>query len=335
MLDYSGVEKAQTQRLNHLPNVNSLLKISLGLIFFTLLSTALVYAETISVDVEGTSYDIDYAATGMTVSGAEADLDFISLIVTVDVTESPGTLDITFERSFFDSLYQGADDDFIILADGDEPTFTETQTNSVSRTLSIELPAGTEEIEIIGSSFNNSSVADDSEAADKAAADKAAADKAAADKAAADKAAADKAAADKAAADKAAADKAAADKAAADKAAADKAAADKAAADKAAADKAAADKAAADKAAESSTAPTQCGPGTVLKDGACVLDERCGPGTVFKDGTCILDSTPQPTTTSVKGLGKDLMMGVVAAIAIAGIVGIILGIMAKASKNNN
>jgi len=312
MLDYSGVEKTQTQRLNPLPNVNSLLKISLGLIFFTLLSTALVYAETIPVDIEGTSYNVDYTATGMTVSGVEADLDFISLILTVDVTESPGTLDITFDRTLFDSTFEGLDDDFIILADGDEPVFSETQTNSVSRTLSIELPAGTEEVEIIGSSFNTvPDTTDDSAAADKAAADKAAADKAAADKAAADKAAAEKAAADKAAADKAAADKAAADKAAADKAAADKAAAD------------------------SNTTPTQCGPGTILKDGACVLDERCGPGTILENGACILDSTPQPTTTSVKGLGKDLMMGVIAAIAIAGVVGIILGILAKASKSND
>jgi len=239
------------------------------------------------VDIEGTSYDVDYTATGMTVSAVEADLDFISLILTVDVTESPGTLDITFDRTLFDSTFEGLDDDFIILADGDEPIFSETQTNSVSRTLSIELPAGTEEIEIIGSSFNTpSDTTDDSAAADKAAADKAAADKAAADKAAADKAAADKAAADKAAAD-------------------------------------------------SNTTPTQCGPGTILKDGACVLDERCGPGTILENGACILDSTPQPTTTSVKGLGKDLMMGVIAAIAIAGVVGIILGILAKASKSND
>jgi len=287
MLDYSGVEKTQTQRLNPLPNVNSLLKISLGLIFFTLLSTALVYAETIPVDIEGTSYNVDYTATGMTVSGVEADLDFISLILTVDVTESPGTLDITFDRTLFDSTFEGLDDDFIILADGDEPVFSETQTNSVSRTLSIELPAGTEEVEIIGSSFNTvPDTTDDSAAADKAAADKAAADKAAADKAAADKAAADKAAADKAAAD-------------------------------------------------SNTTPTQCGPGTILKDGACVLDERCGPGTILENGACVLDTTPQPTTTSVKGLGKDLMMGVIAAIAIAGVVGIILGILAKASKSND
>ena len=62
--------------LDRIPNINSLLKISLGLILFTILTTAMVYAETISVDVEGNSFDVEYDATGLTVSNIEADLDF-------------------------------------------------------------------------------------------------------------------------------------------------------------------------------------------------------------------------------------------------------------------
>ena len=281
MLSSRDVEKFQSKKSMHLPNVNSLLKISLGLILFTIISSTLVYAETVTVNVDGTSYDVDYTVTGMTVSGVEADLDFISLIFTVDVTDSPGVLDITFDRSFFDSIFKDTNDDFIILADGDEPTSTETETTSQSRTLNIELPAGTEEVEIIGSSFDNpmSVLTNDSDT--------------------------------------------------------DKAAADKAAADKAAADKAAADKAAADKAATDDTPKTQCGPGTVLKNGVCVLDERCGPGTILKDGVCVVESTPQSSSTSVSGLGKDLGMGLIAAIVIAGVIAIILGIVAKAHKSSN
>ena len=147
-----GISK---DRLNHIPNVNSLLKISFGLILFTIISTALVYAETLTVDVEGNSYDVDYVATGLTVSNVETDLDFISLILTVNVTDSPGILEITFDRNFFDSTYQGSDDAFIILADGDEPNFAEIETNSQSRTLSIQLPSGTEDVEIIGSVFGS------------------------------------------------------------------------------------------------------------------------------------------------------------------------------------
>jgi len=288
VLNRFSMDKMQSEKLKYFPNVNSLLKLSLGLILFTIISSALVYAETISVDIGENSFDIDYTGTGVTVSGIEPDEDFISLILAVDVTASPGVLEITFDRSFFDSIFEGVDDDFIILVDGDEPNFTETETTAQSRTLSIELPSGTEDVEIIGSVFGDSSSipTEDSDADAKAAADKAAADKAAADKAAADKAAADKAAADKAAAD-------------------------------------------------AKAAQTQCGPGTVLKDGACVLDERCGPGTVLKDGVCVLESTPKSSETSTQGLGKEMIVGVIAALAVAGAIGIILGLISRASKDKD
>jgi len=273
------VKELYSEKYTQLPSVNSLLKISLGLILFTMISAVLVYAETMSVDVDGISFDIEYDTIGMTVSGIESDTDFISLILTVDVTESTGILDITLDRSFFDSTFEGLDDDFIILADGDEPNFSETTTTSQSRTLSIELPAGTEEIEIIGSVFGDSTTVfpdtGEEDAAAKAAADTAAA------------------------------------KAAADAAAA-KAAADTAAA-KAAADTAAA-KAAADTAADN-TLPTQCGPGTVLKDGACVLD-----------------STSSQSSSGGKGMGKESIMGFVIAFLGAGIVAVVFGIIAKSQK---
>ena len=263
MLDYSRVEKTRTETLGYLPNVNLLLKISLGLILFTIISTALVYAETESVTVDGISNDVSYTGTDMTVSGIEADTDFISLILTVDVTGSSGTLDITFDRSFFDSIYNEADDDFIILVDGDEPTFTETQTNSQSRTLSIELPAGSEEVEIIGSSFNNS-VTEETPVEETPV-----------------------------------------------------------------------EETPVEETPVEETPRTQCGPGTVLTDGACVLDERCGPGTSLEDGVCVLDSTPAPTSSTSKGMGKELIIAVVAGIVIAGTIGVILAIMSKASKSSD
>ncbi|MCV0431806.1 MAG: hypothetical protein K5781_09575, partial [Nitrosopumilus sp.] len=82
------------------------------------------------------------------------------------------------------------------------------------------------------------------------------------------------------------------------------------------------------------TPKTQCGPGTILKNGACVLDERCGPGTILKDGACVLDSTPQSPSVSVKGMGKEMVMGIIIAFVGAGVVGIILGLISKASKSN-
>ena len=146
----------KSERLPYFPNVNSLMKISLGLIFFTILSTVFVYAETISVDVDGTSFDVQYTAVGMTVTGIESDTESASLIFSVDVTDSTGILNVELERSFFDSIYDDADDLFFILADGDEAISEEIQTTSQSRSLIITVPSGTEDLEIIGSVFNNS-----------------------------------------------------------------------------------------------------------------------------------------------------------------------------------
>ena len=99
-------------------------------------------------------FELDIETRGMKVLNIEEDDDFVSLQFTVDITSSIGILDVTFPRTYFDSIFNGVDDDFIILADGDEPTFTETKTTSYSRTLSIELKSGTEEVEIIGSKLN-------------------------------------------------------------------------------------------------------------------------------------------------------------------------------------
>ena len=79
MLNSGSMDKLESERLKHFPNVNSLLKISLGLVMFTIISSALVYAETASVDIGGNSFDFDYSPNGMTVSGVVADEDFISL----------------------------------------------------------------------------------------------------------------------------------------------------------------------------------------------------------------------------------------------------------------
>ena len=271
------MENLQSERLEHFPSVSSLLKISLGLILVTIISSAFVYAETISVNIEGNSFDVEYTATGMTVSGIEADLDFISLIFTVEVSDSSGTLDVTFDRSFFDSIFNGVDDDFIILADGDEPNFTETETTTQSRSLSIELPAGTEEVEIIGSVFDNP-VAETEETMIEETME-----------------------------------------------------------EETMMEDTMEEETIMEEPAETveETPKTQCGPGTVLKNGACVLDERCGPGTVLKDGACVLESTPNSSEISVKGMGSELVIGIIAAFGVTAAIGIILALISKASKSKN
>jgi hypothetical protein len=231
-----------------------------------MISTALVYAETMSVDVEGTSYDIEYFTTGVTITGAESDVEAGSLILFVDVTESSGILEITFERIFFDSIYEGEDEEFYVLADLDDANFEETETTALSRTLSIQLPSGTEDVEIIGYSFNN--LVTEPEVTEPEVTEPEVTEPEVTEP-------------------------------------------------------------------EVTEPPkTQCGPGTILQDGACVLDERCGPGTILQDGVCVLDSTPQTSDSSLKGMGTDLVMGLMIAFAGAGVVGIVFALIAKANKSN-
>jgi len=114
--------------------------------------------QTVSINVDGVFYDVEYIANGLTIMDIESDLESKSLIFSVDVVDLTGTLDVTLDRTFFDSIYDGTDDPFFILADGDESISEEIETTPQSRTLSIKVPSGTEELEIIGSVFKNSKV---------------------------------------------------------------------------------------------------------------------------------------------------------------------------------
>ena len=267
----------QFQRLGkNMPSISSLAKISIGLIIVAIISSAFVYAETASVDVGGTSYDIEYTGNGVTVSGIDVDPDLVSLVISVNVSGSPGTLEITLERSFFDSVFQGDDDDFFVLADGDEPKFSEIKTTQ-ARTLSITLPTGTETVEIIGTQFGQSEPTPTEEpATEETVQETPAAEETVPETPAAEETVPETPAAE--------------------------------------------------------TPKTECGAGTILKDGVCSLDERCGPGTVLTDGTCVAEPTSE---TSAKGLGTQLVIGLVGSFIIAGVIGLVLAIMSKASKSKN
>jgi len=285
-----GMNKLQFKPQKPFPNINSLLKISLGLILFTIISTALVYAETISVDVDGTSYNVDYAATGVNVSGIEAD-DFGALLIFVEVTESPSFLEIILNRDFYDSTFEGIDEEFFVLVDGVEGVYTEEITSD-SRTLRIELPFGTEEIEIIGNaSFGPSMVEEIFEETPTVEDKPVVTPPAVEDKPIVTPPAVE--------------------------------------------DKPIVTPPAVEDKPIVTPPKVQCGPGTVLKDGACILDERCGPGTVLKDGVCVLDSIPKPSETSSQGIGKEMVIAVIAAFILAGSIAIILALISKASKSKD
>jgi len=62
----------------------------------------------------------------------------------------------------------------------------------------------------------------------------------------------------------------------------------------------------------------ECGPGTILENNICILDQRCGPGTILEGNACVLDSTPVKSPST--GNFRELIMSVSTALGIAGIV---------------
>ena len=335
MLNNSGHDKLGSKRQRNFVAC-SLFMVSFGILLLIVFSPAIVYAEIITVDAEGDSFEVEYSTTGLTLSAVETDLEIPSVILTVDVTGSSSALDIVLERSFLDSKFEGIDDDFIILADGDFANFVETETTSQSRTLSIDVPSGTEEIEIIGSVFGDSSsvlvvdipepVEDTPEPIETTTDPNDLGIASFVDETKDPQSYVDRYNTE-------------------------------------ASYKQWFD----DNFPEYSsiyqavgleeptvdvpepvvetpepvveTPKTQCGPGTTLQDGACVLDERCGPGTILQGEVCVLvepvASSSNTSDISVKGLGKELVIGLIAAFVVAGIVGIVLALMSKASKSSD
>jgi len=105
---------------------------------------------TIRVEFEGNVFNVKASLSNGSIRSIEVDPDFTSIIVSVSTTDQDGELTITLPRQLIDARINGDDDDFIVLVDGDEADFDETDTTSTERTLTIPVPAGAEEIEIIG-----------------------------------------------------------------------------------------------------------------------------------------------------------------------------------------
>ena len=231
----------------------------------------MIPVETLLVTVDGMPFDVSYTTTGLSVYEIESDTDSMSLIFYVTVSDSNGKLNVTFEREFFDSTYDGEDDLFFVLADGDETISQEIETTSQSRSLTIDVPSGTEELEIIGSVFGISkelpSVTETPVTETPVT------------------------------------------------------------------ETPVTETPVTETPVTETPLTNECGPGTVLENDVCVLDQRCGPGTVLENDVCVIDQTP--VTPSSSGNSKELIMGVTVAFVIAGVIGIIFALISKANRNKH
>ena len=92
----------------------------------------------------------DYQTSGVEIIDYKLDFKDIEIILDVDA-ESPGMMEISFERDFFDSTFQGNDEEFTILADGDLVHYDEIQATPQIRTLKFNISPDTDLVEIFGS----------------------------------------------------------------------------------------------------------------------------------------------------------------------------------------
>jgi predicted secreted protein with PEFG-CTERM motif len=91
---------------------------------------------------------LDHEISGGQVTSMTADGNANSVIIEMDSTDQ-GEITVTLPRDVIDATTGDEDDEFFVLVDNEEVLFDET-TTSTDRTLTIQFPAGTETIEIIG-----------------------------------------------------------------------------------------------------------------------------------------------------------------------------------------
>jgi len=104
----------------------------------------------LGVDAE-TPFDV--TSDGVTIQSHQLDYETMSIIFAVEVSESPGTLKIAFDRDFFDAIYQGHDDEFLIIVDGELISYSEVRSTPYDRTIQFRLHDGVDEVEIFGTTL--------------------------------------------------------------------------------------------------------------------------------------------------------------------------------------
>ena len=267
------------------------------------------YAASSSLEVNGVTHEVTYEATGLTVEGIEADTNTATLSVLVTTTDVEGTLVVELNRSFFDSKTDGADDDFLVLADTEEALFVDEKTDT-TRTLTITVPSGTNSVDIISLGTTNFGAGEPApevpveEPTEEPQAPSEPEPEAPVEEPEVTQCGPGTILQD-----------------------------GQCVLEQAEPEPVAEEPTPVEEPTETPQA-SQCGPGTILQDGECVLDQTCGPGTILQDGQCVLDTTT-PTPAVSKSQGTQLAIGIVAAFVISFIVMIILWAIGKAGRSKN
>ncbi|HJT09195.1 MAG TPA: hypothetical protein VJ771_00245 [Candidatus Nitrosotalea sp.] len=120
----------------------------LFLVAFTV-SPALADTGVMSV-VAGKTYQVNYNANGVKIQNIETNPTYEELTVSVQVSSPNALLELTIPRDLLDSKQGNNDIPFITVIDGTLGNVEEKNPTSTTRTISIQLAPGNQQIEIIG-----------------------------------------------------------------------------------------------------------------------------------------------------------------------------------------
>ncbi len=106
----------------------------------------------ITVNYQESDYNVTATMTGGAVKGIEIQPDSTSLLVKLETgATKTGNLTITLPRELIDSRGNGDDKEFVVKVGNDDADYKELKkTSETERKLRIELPPGTNQVEIIG-----------------------------------------------------------------------------------------------------------------------------------------------------------------------------------------
>jgi len=96
------------------------------------------------------TFDVEYTIRGGTIKNMIVDPEIFGLIIVIE-SNADGSITVDLPRESIDAKKSdGADDVYIILIDGIEVPYQESQAGGNSRTITIEFEEGDSDIEIIG-----------------------------------------------------------------------------------------------------------------------------------------------------------------------------------------
>ena len=123
----------------------------------------IIFSTLIGVTYAQSTSSINVEANGIEINSFEINPNDIALVFDVNVVDESANVILTFDREFFDAIYNDNDDEFLIIADGGNIRYHEIETTDKARTIKFNLNSDVKTFEIFGSHFMKNTIYDDTQ----------------------------------------------------------------------------------------------------------------------------------------------------------------------------